>query len=195
MITDNGQFANAFIGANSAAPLCGRVINLFSYSSKLKQAKIANGITDKVILAGLPAQVDNRVGAPGTNQNAGFNADVLEITALGTLTANIAGFVLAGAEDMINTDGGIGYPHVGMMANLALLGSGIETWLPCDAALANVSMLTPVCWASGVLTATLGTDTALPIHLLSSVIDGYYQKVDTNGYVNWTACKCIRVQL
>jgi hypothetical protein len=195
MITDNGQFTNAFVGASSAAPLCGRINNLYTLGSRLKQAKVGNSLTQKVILAGLPVQLDNRVGTPGTNQIAGFNADVLEITALGTLTANIAGFALAGDEDIIDVDGGVGYAHVGMLTNVGLIGSGIETWLPCDAALANVTTLTPVCWASGVLTATLGSDTALPIKLLSAVVDGYYLKVDTDGYVNWTACKCIRVQL
>lgn len=193
-------FGNAFIGAFSASPLCGMPTN-FAYSmSKIRQAQIKSDVTAKTIFAGQPVIIDNRVGAPGTAQIAGFNADVLEITALATTDSSastVCGFVLCSDLDKVDTDGGTGYAHAGDLVNVGLLGSGVETWLPASADCANIALSVGLYWDSTNAELDVPTnEKTIPLKVLSSLTDGYKLKKNaTSGLMEWVATKCLKVQL
>ena len=195
-------FGSPFIGASSAAPLCGMPTNYQFAMTKMRQAQIKSDVTAKTIFAGQPVIIDNRVGAPGTAQIAGFNADVLEITALATTTAlvmTVGGFVLTSDLDQVDSDGGVAYAHAGDLVNVGLIGSGIEVWLPASADCANIALTTGLCWDSTNAELDVPASSELTItglKVLSSLVDGYKLKKNaTSGLIEWVACKCIKVQL
>lgn len=195
-------FGTPFIGASSASPLCGRPTNLQFAMTKMRQAQIKSDVTAKTIFASQPVIIDNRVGAPGTAQIAGFNADVLEITALATTTSSVMtvdGFVLASNLDQVDADGGVGYAHAGDLVNVGLLGSGIEVWLPASADCANIAVSTGLYWDSTNAELDVpasGEKTITGLKVLSSLTDGYKLKENaTSGLIEWVATTCIKVQL
>lgn len=195
-------FSGAFIGANSAAPLCGMPTNISNAMTKIRQAQINTGVTAKTVFAGQPVIIDNRVGNPGTSQLVGFNSDVLEITALATTTASVmtvGGFVLCSHLDQVDTDGGTGYAHLGDLVNVGLIGSGVEVWLPASADCANIALTQGLMWDStnGELDVPPGSElTITGLKVLSSLTDGYKLKKNaSSGLVEWVATKCIKVQL
>lgn len=194
-------FGSPFIGASSASPLCGMPTNLSFAMTKMRQAQIKSDVTAKTIFAGQPVIIDNRVGDPGTSQIKGFNADVLEITALATTTSSVmtvGGFVLCSDLDKVDTDGGTGYAHAGDLVNVGLIGSGIEVWLPASADCANIALTTGLCWDStnAELDVPASSELTIGLKVLSSLVDGYkLKKNGTSGLVEWVATKCIKVQL
>lgn len=194
-------FGSPFIGASSAAPLCGMPTN-FAYSmSKIRQAQIKSDVTAKTIFAGQPVIIDNRVGAPGTAQINGFNADVLEITALGTTTSlamTVGGFVLCSDLDKVDADGGTGYAHAGDLVNVGLIGSGVEVYLPASADCANIALTQGLCWDStnAELDVPASSELTIGLKVLGSLVDGYKLKKNaTSGLMEWVATKCLKVQL
>jgi hypothetical protein len=194
-------FGSPFIGASSAAPLCGMPTNLQFAMTKMRQAQIKSDVTAKTIFAGQPVIIDNRVGAPGTAQIAGFNADVLEITALATTTSSastVCGFVLCSDLDKVDTDGGTGYAHAGDLVNVGLIGSGVETYLPASADCANIALTTGLCWDStnAELDVPASSELTIGLKVLGSLVDGYKLKKNaTSGLMEWVATKCLKVQL
>ncbi len=199
-VTSQSTFGTPFRGNNSALPLCGMATNLEFAMTKMRQAKLPAATTAKTIYAGQPVAIDNRVGAANTTDGTGFNSSSLEITGLAATPALTAGFVLCGDMDQTDVDGGSAYAQRGLFCNIGLIGSGIETWLPCEAGYANAALTTASYWDATnlCLSATPATvgDAAFTIKLLSSVVDGYKLKKNAStSLVEWIATKCIKVQL
>ena len=195
-------FGGGFVGPSSAAPLCGMPTNVQFAMSKMRQAQIKSDVTAKTIFAGQPVIIDNRVGAPGTAQIAGFNADVLEITALATTTSSVmtvGGFVLCSDLDRVDSDGGTAYAHAGDLVNVGLIGSGIEVYLPASSDCANIALTQGLCWDSTNAELDVPASSELTItglKVLGSLVDGYKLKKNaTSGLMEWVATKCLKVQL
>lgn len=187
-------FDNAFYGSNTAIPLCGTVVNKRECMGNLIQALLSTDLSDKDVVAGNPVIMNNVVTDSGTDQMGGMNADTFEITGLGSTA--IDGFLLTSDMDIQDSDGGAPYAHTGLLYNVATYKSGVETWLPCEAALAGVVANTPLYWDTTnlYLTATVTND-ELPIKMISAVVDGLYLfKNATSGLIEWVATKCVKVK-
>lgn len=195
--TSISVFDSPFVGSNTANPLCGTIVKKYESMGNIIQALLSTSLDDKDVLPGNPVVINNLVTGSGTNQATGMNADTMEISALATTAVD--GFLLCSMMDYQDDDGGVPYPHVGLLANVATYGSGVETWLPCDSALSGVALSTPLWWNTTNLylaeVTDTGTQNTLPIKMVSAVVDGYYQfKNATSGLVEWISTKCVRVK-
>lgn len=190
---------NAFYGSETATPFCGTIINKRAAMDSVKQALISTSLSDKDLLAGAPITITNVVTDSGTSQAAGMNADTFELSSVPDAQGEVDGFLLTSFNDIKDEDGGVPYAHTGLLYNIGTFGSGIETWLPADSALDGVSITTPVYWdfTNGYLTAVTDdtTQTELPLHMISAVVDGLYLAADTDTLIQWTDVKCVRVRL
>lgn len=191
-----GNYPGQFIGKDSMDPICGTNATLYSMSWKRRQAKIQSGFAIGDIYAGIPVTLANKCEGDTDEQVVGMNADTLAITAVATATDNVSGFVLYGDNDY-NFPGGAGpLPLPGSLVQIGLLGSHIETWLPCAAALDEMPVNTPIVWnfTTGQLEAAGSGVAGLPITMVSTVVDGVALRKTGDDW-GFTAVKCVRVQL
>jgi hypothetical protein len=95
-------------------------------------------------------------------------------------------------------DGGDGYCHIGGLVNVGYIGSGVEVYLPASSDCANIATTTGLIWdaTNAELDVKAAEDTALAIHFIGALVDGYKLKKNaSSGLVEWVATKCIRCKL
>ena len=135
-------------------------------------------------------------GAEAGDIQSGFNPDSIYIEKVADKDSKIDGFVLESETNIIEQ--GKVQPIAQGTVQIAKIGSGAITFLPCNVDLAGITLSTPIYWniETGELTNTTTADKtiALNIQILGSVVKGQKRQSD-NGQIKWTDCNCIQVKL
>lgn len=178
----------SFLGSHSQRPICGVFLRDL-YKGSLSQAKVGAGLN---VYPGCPVQIKNQTNTTRVAKS-GLNPNVLLITALAAKTTTpICGFVLESPTDVLQFGEVAPSAVEGQVVNVALLGSGVELYLPCKDDALNIEMIKRLDWDFG--TGTLGVSAAGTITPLGPVIDGI-KYVETSGAISYAETKCIRVRL
>ena len=196
---DSGSMGGSFRGNSSDVPMCGIIINRFENSENVAQFKydIAAGAGQAV--AADPVTVSNQAGGTSDYAISGLNALCGTISAKATTVATTSGFLAQSPTDIVPSAGGEAYPVSGFLPYVALLGSKLRMWLPCDSTLKDVSMQQALAYdfTHGELSAAGGSyTTILPVRLLSAPVDA--KKLvysNSTGLATWTDCKAVMVEL
>lgn len=177
----------SFLGSNSAKPICGHFLRDL-YRGEISQAKV---VTDDIVFSGCPVEIKN---SAYTTSNAGkaMNPNVLSITKKATADGEVSGFVLEAPTDILQFGEVAARPLKNQVTNVALLGSGVEVYLPADASLVGIAMNSKLKWSFD--DNALKVDATGTITPLGVVVDGVKYKED-NGAVVFEDCKVIKVRL
>lgn len=161
---DNGVFAESFRGNQHSLPIVGGFENQQRDGVKVIQATLSTQANAGVYSIASPVVLTN-----GEVQDP----HVPLITQLATTDATIAGFILRSATDIIFTGGTAPVCINGYSYSIGLIGSGVETWLPCDATLLNFTLTNWVTWdfANHQL-KTSSAQSGLEIFVLSAPVQG-----------------------
>lgn len=176
----------SFLGSHSQRPICGVFLRDL-YKGSLSQAKVGAGLN---VYPGCPVQIKNQTNTTRVAKS-GLNPNVLLITALASGTAAVSGFVLESPTDVLQFGEVAPSAVEGQVVNVALLGSGVELYLPCNDTALNISMETKLVWDFTTKGLIVGAGTITP---LGPVIDGV-KYVETSGAISYAETKCIRVRL
>lgn len=186
-----GNYNGSFLGSSSAKPICGKFLSDF-YKLSLQQA-ILN--IDDTVAPGIAVNIKNTAHS-GTPAGAGLNPNVLTISSVANTTEAFEGFLLASETDVLLDGDKAAHPVKGQIVNVAVLGSGIELYVPCDASVGGKDITTAVYWdvANNQLTTTADGNVLLDVTMLSPVIDGV-KFVMNNGACEYANTKCVRIKL
>lgn len=177
----------SFLGSHSQRPICGMFLRDL-YKGSLSQAKVGAGLK---VYPGVPVQIKNQTSS--TSAKNGLNPNVLLITALAAkASVAISGFVLESPTDVLQFGETAPSAVEGQIVNVALLGSGVELYLPCKDDALNIEMAKRLDWDFD--TGTLGVSASGTIIPLGPVVDGV-KYVNTGGSIGYAVTKCIRVRL
>lgn len=173
---DNGIFTNSFRGNQHSLPIVGGFENQQRDGVKVVQAVLSTTATAGNYSIGSAVEVENSIASVANQDvHTGY------ITQLATQVEEISGFVLRSATDIILEGQTAPALISGYTYNIGLIGSGIETWLPCDTSLQNVSLQQALTWDFTTQVLKKNTSgTALNIKLLSAVTQGVAVKFTTN---------------
>lgn len=179
-----GSINNSFVGASSFKPIAGQVLRNM-YLFQVNQAKVATGAN---LVPAMPVKITNEFGG---NPNEGLAPNVFLATNITAIT-DISGFVVESPTDVLEIGGSVPKPQEGQVIQIALLGSGIEIYLPCDNTLQNVNVNSKAVWDTTSNKLKLSDDGNISI--VSGVVDGITYQVDGN-FAKTIDSKVIKVRL
>lgn len=177
----------SFLGSNSAKPICGHFLRDL-FRGDISQARVD---TDDILCPGSPIQVKNSTGSV-SNAGKGLNPNVLSISKLSTSAAEVSGFLLESPTDILSFGETAARPYKNQVVNIALVGSGVEVYLPADDSLLNIDVGSKLVW--DFTSNSLKVGAAGTITPLSPVVDGV-RYVNGGGAISFADTKCIRVRL
>lgn len=178
----------SFLGTHSQRPICGVFLRDL-YKGALSQAKVGTGLK---VYPGVPVQIKNQTNTT-RSPKSGLNPNVLLITALSAQGgAGISGFVLESPTDVLQFGEIAASALEGQVVNVALIGSGVELYLPCKDDVLNVEVEKKLVW--DFAEQALGTGADGIVTPLGPVVDGI-KYVNTGGSIGYAETKCIRVRL
>ena len=176
------NFNNSFVGFSSQKPICGHFLNdMFKHN--ISQAKVN---TQEVIYPGIPVQIKNYDSSQLNNLN------VLNITKKAENANELDAFILSSPTDVVLFGNQVALPLYTQIINVALIGSGVELYLPADASLADVSVSSKLLW--DFTTQTLKVLDLGYITLLSPIVDGI-RYIEKDGKVIYENTKCVKVRI
>lgn len=177
----------SFLGNNSAKPICGIFLREL-FRGNLYQAKVN---TDTLVFPGVPVTIKNT--NVDTNAGVQMNPNVLSITAVATADAEVSGFLLESPTDVMQWGEVAAHALKTQVVNVALIGSGVELYLPADAGLADIQLgVNNLVWDFGNKCVKAGANGY--ITGLSPVVDGVAFAEDS-GSVIFKDVKVIKVKL
>lgn len=179
-----GSVNNSFVGSSSFKPIAGHVLRNI-YLFQLNQAKVATGAN---LVPAMPAKITNEFGG---NPNEGLAPNVFLVTNI-TEASDISGFVVESPTDVLEVGGSVPKPQEGQVIQVALLGSGLEIYLPCDNSLQNVNVNSKAIWDTTTNKLKLSEDGNISI--VSGVVDGITYQVDGN-FAKTIDSKVVKVKL
>lgn len=177
-----GNYNGQFIGNNSAKPIAG-VCLADLYKGNIQQARVGSTLTTPAY-QGAPVTIKNQA-TTGAGAGEGLNPNVLEITGAASSQATLSGFVLESPNMIIESQG---YANEAPTAptyavtNIALIGSGVEVYLPADVGLVNTQVGTPsLVWdfTNNCVAAAAGSTVGY-LTAISPVVDGLAVKYDSS---------------
>lgn len=177
----------SFLGSNSAKPICGHFLRDL-YRGDISQARVDTG---DVVYPGAPIQIKNSAGS-ASGAGKGLNPNVLSVSKLAASAAEVSGFLLESPTDILSFGETAARPYKNQVVNVALIGSGVEVYLPADDSLQNIDMRSRLAWdfaSMSLKAAAAGT-----IAPLGPVVDGV-KYVVSGGEASFADTKCIRVRL
>lgn len=180
-----GNANGGFVGSSSFKPIAGQVLRNI-YSFKLNQAKVADAAN---LVAGQPVKLTN---ANGGVAGAGLSPNVLLAENI-TEATDISGFVIESPSDVVEIGGKVPKPQAGQVVSVALLGSGVEIYLPCDDSLQNVNINSKASWDKDI--GKLKKDPAGTISILGGVVDGIVYSAIDASLAETKASKVVKVRL
>lgn len=193
-----GNFNGQFIGNSSAKPIVG-VCLADLYKGNVQQARVGASLTTPVY-QGKPVTIKNQA-TTGTKAGEGLNPNVLEISADATAQANLSGFVLESPNMVIESQGSANEAPTApayAVTNVALMGSGVEIYLPADAGLVNTQVGTPsLVWdfTNKCVTAATGSASGY-LTAISPVVDGLSVSFDSvSNKCTFVSSKVIKIKL
>lgn len=124
----------SFLGNSSAKPICGVFLrDLFKGS--IYQAKVN---TDTLVYPGAPITIKNTSSV--SEAGAGLNPNVLSISAVATSDSEVSGFLLESPTDVMSWGEVAAHALKTQIVNVALIGSGVELYLPAGDALNEIQL-------------------------------------------------------
>lgn len=182
---DNGMFADSFRGNQHYLPIVGGFENQQRDGVKIIQATMnipspagQVGISQPVVLSNATVQ----------------DPHVPTITGLATSDATIAGFILRSTTDIAFAGNTAPMCIEGFSYNIALIGSGVETYLPCDNSLVNKPLTVGLTWDFTTMKLKESATASLPIRILTAPVYGVI--IDyTVGIPTYKQDLVIKVQL
>lgn len=124
----------SFLGNSSAKPICGMFLrDLFRGS--IYQAKVD---TQSIVYPGLPVTIKN--ASTESAAGVGLNPNILSITNVSTADSEVSGFLLESPTDVMSWGEVAAHALKTQIVNVALLGSGVELYLPAGDDLANTQI-------------------------------------------------------
>lgn len=179
-IYDPFQAIDGFSSAGEGVALCGYLSN--PYDSITAQALVKDG---QVIYSGLAVEIKNNSAQSSVYE--GRMPDGLEIDKVAD--SKVDGFVLESEAMLI--ENGTSLAPAGSVVQIAMFGSGVRTFLPCETDLSGVNLSQKVYYnkTNKTLTATSNNNIETPLKLVGSAIKG--KKRTETG---WADCNCIEVQ-
>lgn len=186
-----GSFNGSFLGSNSSKPICA-VASTDFYKLSIQQAILS---IDDLVVPGTPVNIKN-TATSGTNAGKGLNPNVLTISSVASANDAFEGFVLVSDTDVLYENDKAPHPVKGQVVNVAVLNSGIELYVPCDATVADLDITTALYWdvTNNCLTTTQVGNVALSIMVLSPVVDGV-TFVANAGVCEYKNTKCVKVRI
>lgn len=174
----------SFLGSSSSKPIVGVVANNGT-GFGIIQAKL----TIDGAYVGAPVAITNN--SHGTsNAGEGLNPNVLHITEIGG--NNISGFILESQSDVVLNGSTAASPQKNQVINVGIIGSGIETYLPVVASVANKNINTKLSYDDNE--KALKEDVNGKIALVGPVVDGVKYVLD-GGITTFKDTKVVRVRL
>lgn len=195
MSMHTGNYNGHFLGNNSAKPIAGVCLR-DAYRGDLQQARVSYQFV-VTAFPGNPVTIVNEVDASTTNAGMSLNPNVLNITNSASSHDDLSGFVVE-TPNMLQEEGdnvpfAIGFA----VTNVALLGSGVEMYLPAGTALANTQVggKTAI-WDFTNKCVVPNTDTKVASYLevLSPVVDGVAPVME-DGYIEYKPTKVVKVRV
>lgn len=179
-IYDPFQAIDGFSSAGEGVALCGYLSN--PYDCTTAQALVKDGQT---IYSGLAVEIKNN--SVQSTVYEGRMPDGLEIDKVAD--SKVDGFVLESEAMLI--ENGTSLAPAGSVVQIAMFGSGVRTFLPCETNLSGVNLSQKVYYdkTNKTLTATSSNNIETPLKLVGSAIKG--KKRTETG---WADCNCIEVQ-
>lgn len=179
-IYDPIKAIDGFQSAGDGVALCGFLSN--PLDSTTAQAIVKDGQT---IYSGLAVEIKNNSTASSVYE--GRMPDALEIDK--EATDKVDGFVLE--SESMEIEGEKCLAPAGSVVQIALFGSGVRTFLPCETGLSGVNLSTKVYYdkSKKSLTNTSTGTIETPLKIVGSAVKG--KKRTATG---WTDCSCIEVQ-
>lgn len=187
-----GSYNNSFIGNSTAKPICGQFLRDI-YKNNLYQAQVS---TSETLVPGASVILTNTNSESGAGLD--LNPNVLTITGENTdVTSGIKALLLESPTDVLADDATAATPVEGQIVNVAIIGSGVEVYMPCDADMVGYTIGNPVYW--DVTTKTLkatAVDTAPEFKgaVLSPVVDGITYVIE-DSIAKFSSTKCVKVRL
>lgn len=178
-----GNANGGFLGTSSFKPIAGHVVrDLFIF--RLNQAKVTGG-------AIAPATPVKLVNSNGGKAGEGLSPNVF-VASAPAATTDISGFLVASPNDVLEIGSGVAIAQEGQIAQVAVIGSGIEIYLPCDDTLQNVNINSKAEW--DITSGKLKLSDTGNISIVGSVVDGITYSV-SNGVGTTIDSKVILVKL
>lgn len=177
----------SFLGNSSAKPICGIFLRDL-FRGQIYQAKVN---TDTIVYPGVPVTITNA----NTKEGAGveLNPNVLSITAVATADAGVSGFLLESPTDVMQWGEVAAHALKTQIVNVALLGSGVELYLPADSGLSGVAIGKNNCvWDFTNKCVKAGAGGYITI--LGPVVDGV-TFVENAGSIEFKDTKVVKVKL
>lgn len=187
-------FENGFVGASSAKPIVGHLVNT-DFLNTIQQGK-NNG--DEIIVAGAPIAITNATGE--TEAGRGLNPNVFLVKKAAADGSDIAGFALASDSDLVTPDNSAPASYPTQIINIALIGSGAELYLPISSA-ATTLLTTAISLNSKIVYDNTAGSEGLKIDstategyfkAVGNVVDGVKAKADGSGF---ETCKVLKVKI
>lgn len=177
----------SFLGNSSAKPICGIFLRDL-FRGQIYQAKVN---TDTIVYPGVPVTITNA----NTKEGAGveLNPNVLSITAVATDDSGVSGFLLESPTDVMQWGEVAAHALKTQIVNVALLGSGVELYLPADSGLSGVAIGKNNCvW--DFTNKCVKADEGGYITILGPVVDGV-TFVENAGSIEFKDTKVVKVKL
>lgn len=185
---------NAFQPAKTDYPLCGFLADPYHSRGNAEQAIIPEAGGNFCSCVAVSIQNDSTI-AIDTYAGLYNNPKALYITGEATDNATLSGFILETVSDVISEEGGASLPIAGGYVQVALIGSRLRTWLPCDDSLVGVPLNTEIEYDfTNKVLKKKDAGVAINIRLLSSAVDGKVKKINS-GKASWEETKCVYVEL
>ena len=167
-------------------PIVGGYENKYTANIDINQAEVSVA----GLICGAPVTVTN---TPATTNN------VFTITGASTALDNVNAFILRSTSFYLMPFGQtIPLPYPGSIVSIAFIGSGVETYLPVNAAdFTGVSTSVALGWdfANKELVTATVANTLPGVKLLGSPEDGTGMTIDANGIGKYNPIKLIKVRL
>lgn len=160
---DNGIFSGSFRGNQHYLPIVGSFENQQRDGVKIIQANLTIPAPAGLFGIGQPVVLSN-----ATVQDP----HVPTITGIPASDATIAGFILRSVTDIAFAGNTAPMCIEGYAYSVALIGSGVETYLPCNNSLANVPLTSGVTWDFATRQLKVSAQASLPIRILTAPVIG-----------------------
>lgn len=179
--TSDTKIKNAFKPAKETI-LAGFLSN--PYTSNSAQAKVEGDTAN--FLPATAVEIQNDAAELGT----GFSPSALKISKIAE--TKVDGFILE--SETMEIDGDSIKPIPGGTVQVALFGSGIRTYLPCEDDISAINLSDVVYYDTTKKTITKTTALATKLQIVGSVVNGQKREKQGDGTVIWKDCKLVEVQ-
>lgn len=186
-----GNFnGKTFLGSNSSKPIVGHLFR-DAFRGNVSQGKVA---TDDILYPGAVVAISNKLNSTAANAGRDLNPNVFQITKLATAAAEAHAIVLVSPTDVLDFGEEAPRPRKNQIISIALIGSGVELYLPVDNSVDNAAGNAKL--AYDFAAKLFKVDGAGQISILSSATDGLKYEVKAGATsVTFANSKVVRVKL